>query len=539
MKKTLTKYILAALTTAVMLAGLAVLLPGRAAAGTTKIFTPDGLVYELRDSSNPDAIHGEGAYVRGYIGSDTNVVVPKSIFGHDVIWVELIFDYPQFEMSVQLTSIDVSACTELLFLDCSNNKLTEIDVANSSKLEELVCDSNLITSLDISKNTALWYLRCSNNKLTEIDVSKNLNLEWLLCDNNPLKTIDVSKNAALKDLWCYGTNLNELDLSRNTSLRELWCYGINLNVLDVSKNTELEALNCSENNLTTIDLSQNTALVLLYCSSNMLTTLDVTLNQALRDLRCDDNDLSILDISKNPDLETLFCNENNLTTLDVSNHIWLRHLYCQLNYFASEANIIGLNPPQLSEYSFGLQKNGSPPKFTDISSRSWYAPYVTWASDNSVVTGYPDNTFRPNNTMPRAEFVQVLYSLAGKPAVAATTAFTDVKSDDWYVKAVSWAVDSGITSGVGGGEFDPGGSVTREQAVAFLYKYAKLKGDNKDYSGVVLTFGDKSDISDWAIPAVQWSAANKIVGGYPDGTFGPQNTATRAEVVTILYGYEN
>ncbi|MDR0813093.1 MAG: S-layer homology domain-containing protein [Oscillospiraceae bacterium] len=177
--------------------------------------------------------------------------------------------------------------------------------------------------------------------------------------------------------------------------------------------------------------------------------------------------------------------------------------------------------------------------FYDTPTTAWYAKYVKWAAENSVVTGYPDNTFRPNNTMTRAEFVQVLYSLAGKPSVAATTAFTDVKSGDWYIKAVSWAVESGITSGVGNGEFSPGGSVTREQAVAFLYKYAKANGDNADYSGVALTFTDKADISGWAIPAVQWSAANKIVSGYPDGTFGPQNTATRAEVVTILYGYIN
>jgi hypothetical protein len=177
--------------------------------------------------------------------------------------------------------------------------------------------------------------------------------------------------------------------------------------------------------------------------------------------------------------------------------------------------------------------------YNDTPTNQWYTKYVKWAAENAVVTGYPDDTFRPNNTMTRAEFVQVLYSLAGKPAVAATTAFTDVAAGDWYVKAVSWAVSTGITSGVGGGEFAPGGSVTREQAVAFLYKYAKLKGDNADYSGVALTFGDKADISDWAIPAVQWSAANKIVGGYPDGTFGPRNTATRAEVVTILYGYIN
>jgi hypothetical protein len=175
--------------------------------------------------------------------------------------------------------------------------------------------------------------------------------------------------------------------------------------------------------------------------------------------------------------------------------------------------------------------------FTDVKSGDWYYNHVTWAADNKIVSGYPDSTFRPSNTMTRAEFVQVLYSLEGRPTVTAAASFSDVASGDWFATAVSWAVGAGVTSGVGGGQFAPSGSVTREQAVMFLYKYAQLKGDDKDYSGVELSFGDKDAISAWAVPAVQWSAANSVVSGYPDGTFGSQNTATRAEVVTILHRY--
>ncbi|MDR0812670.1 MAG: S-layer homology domain-containing protein [Oscillospiraceae bacterium] len=263
----------------------------------------------------------------------------------------------------------------------------------------------------------------------------------------------------------------------------------------------------------------------LDCSVNRLTALDISNNSKLEDLDCSWNYLKLSDVTGIP----------SGLTADVYT--------ASKDFFEDEetGEIYEFEGAFLGGFKFSPQKTGSPPigDFKDVFTTDWYAKYVEWAADNRVVTGYPDSTFRPNNTMTRAEFVQVLYSLAGKPAVTPTTAFTDVKSDDWYVKAVSWAVESGITSGVGGGEFAPGGSVTREQAVAFLYKYAKLKGDNKDYSGVALTFYDKADISDWAIPAVKWSAANKVVGGYPDGTFGPQNTATRAEVVTILYGYIN
>ncbi|MDR1822019.1 MAG: N-acetylmuramoyl-L-alanine amidase, partial [Oscillospiraceae bacterium] len=118
--------------------------------------------------------------------------------------------------------------------------------------------------------------------------------------------------------------------------------------------------------------------------------------------------------------------------------------------------------------------------FSDVSASAWYAPYVVWAAESSIVSGYPDGTFQPAKTMTRAEFVQVLYSLEGRPNTgknAGFSDFSDVSDGDWYANAVYWAANTAVTRGVGGGRFDPGGLITREQAVTFLKNYAEQSED--------------------------------------------------------------
>ena len=191
-----------------------------------------------------------------------------------------------------LTSLNVSGCTALIWLDCHENNLTSLDVSKNTALIYLSCGSNNLTSLDVSKNTALTYLDCSHNDLTSLDVSKNTALTDLDCSDNNLTSLDVSKNTALTWLECSGNNLTSLDVSKNTELTELKCWGNNLTSLDVSKNTALIWLDCESNNLTSLDVSKNTALILLDCGYNNLTSLDVSKNTALTHLDCGDNNLT-------------------------------------------------------------------------------------------------------------------------------------------------------------------------------------------------------------------------------------------------------
>ena len=210
----------------------------------------------------------------------------------------------------QLTSLDVSRNTMLMFLDCFSNQLTSLDVSANTELTDLYCDSNELTSLDVSTNTKLEYLYCTNNQLTSLDISANSELMSLLCYSNQLTSLDVSANTELITIWVSNNSLTELDVSQNTALTMLWCPGNQLTSLDVSRNTALTFLDCNDNKLTALDVSQNTELKHLYCHFNQLTALDLSRNTALTYLYCSDNQLTSLDVSRNTALTTLRCSNN-------------------------------------------------------------------------------------------------------------------------------------------------------------------------------------------------------------------------------------
>lgn len=203
-------------------------------------------------------------------------------------------------------NLDVSGCTGLDRLDCSENQLTEINVSGCTALTDIDCSNNKLTELNVSTNTELYTLRCYGNQLTELDVSENTWLYELYCFGNELVRIDISGCTDLDGLDCSENQLTEMDLSGNTSLRWLYCSGNRITELDLNANSELEALRCSENQLTAIDVSANTALTELHCSGNQLTELDLSENTSVYRLECEDNYITFLDLTNNRiDIDTV------------------------------------------------------------------------------------------------------------------------------------------------------------------------------------------------------------------------------------------
>lgn len=96
---------------------------------------------------------------------------------------------------------------------------------------------------------------------------------------------------------------------------------------------------------------------------------------------------------------------------------------------------------------------------------TWFENAQNWAKEKGISDGA-----NPNGTINRAQMVTMLYRAAGSPEVSITTTFTDVPADSYYAKAVAWAVENGITTGVGSGKFDPNGTCTRAQIATFLYR---------------------------------------------------------------------
>ena len=150
-----------------------------------------------------------------------------------------------------------------------------------------------------------------------------------------------------------------------------------------------------------------------------------------------------------------------------------------------------------------------------------------------MMSGNGDGTFEPEIAVSRSMLVQVLYNLEGKPE-AEDVAFTDVAADAWYADAVAWAAGNKIVNGVEVDEFAPDEDITREQMAAILYRYAQYKGYDVSASNDLSTYTDATQISDYAVPAMQWVNAEGLITGSTDTTLSPMDSALRAEAATIL-----
>ena len=130
----------------------------------------------------------------------------------------------------------------------------------------------------------------------------------------------------------------------------------------------------------------------------------------------------------------------------------------------------------------------------------------------------------------------ILYRLEGEPVVDYAMDFTDVAGDAYYAEAVRWAASEGIVGGYGGGLFGADDAVTREQLAVILYRYAVYKGYDVSIGEDtnILSYDDFADLSEYAIPAMQWACGAGVITGVTDATLVPQGEATRAQVAAML-----
>lgn len=171
--------------------------------------------------------------------------------------------------------------------------------------------------------------------------------------------------------------------------------------------------------------------------------------------------------------------------------------------------------------------------FDDVSINDWFYESVKYVYENSLMQG-TDVGFEPDSKMTRAMLVTVLYRLENAPTTEAKNTFTDVPNDEWYTDAVIWAKENGIVTGVTENEFAPNDNVTREQMATIIFRYAKFKGCNvNDFSGLS-DFSDSDDVSGFAVSAMSWAYKSGIIKGTTATTLSPKDTATRAQVATIL-----
>lgn len=149
--------------------------------------------------------------------------------------------------------------------------------------------------------------------------------------------------------------------------------------------------------------------------------------------------------------------------------------------------------------------------------------------DEGKINGYPDGSFRPDNKITRAEFVQLVNNSLVDYTSQTSTPFADVKSGEWYEKAVNTAFATEYIKGYSQTQFGPTKNINREQAAAIMSRIQYLA----DNTTAVSAFSDSSNISSWAVGQVGAATNAEFVKGY-DGKFNPLNNLTRAEAVTML-----
>ena len=176
---------------------------------------------------------------------------------------------------------------------------------------------------------------------------------------------------------------------------------------------------------------------------------------------------------------------------------------------------------------------GSP--FVDVAESAYYADAVKWAVENGVTGGTTATAFSPNASCTRAQMVTFLWRASGSPVVNHAMSFTDVPADAYYAEAVRWALAQGITSGTTADTFSPNATVTRAQAVTFIYRNVQAQGGG--FTGSWMFPCPFTDVpaDAYYFESVQWCAMKNITSGTTATAFSPSAPCTRAQIVTFLY----
>lgn len=170
--------------------------------------------------------------------------------------------------------------------------------------------------------------------------------------------------------------------------------------------------------------------------------------------------------------------------------------------------------------------------FVDIADGYWGKDAIIGLYNKDIVAGTGDGYFRPNNTITRAEFVQMVVKAFGLGMNGDAANFEDVSNVDWFSKAVQIAYTNGVVNGTSATTFSPNANITRQDMMVILANAAKATGKNLSTGNV--SFGDADGIAAYAKDAVAKMTGSGVVYGDQHGNVNPTANATRAEAAAML-----
>ena len=477
----------------------------------------------------------------------------------------------------KLTELDLSQNTALESLDCSINELKQLNVSGCTALKKLSCSSNQLTTLDVSKNVNLTFLNCGSNQLTALDVSNNPKLEDLSCDYNSLTLLDLSKNPELEILSCRKNGFTSLDLDANKKIGEKILYLENQfyhkGVLNAGETFDMKTLPGSFDpsrtknwiggtvdaaGILTVD-ADATEVTYDYQTKSGNTAAKYLMSCKLN-VKGGTTPVAKYAISVTGGIANLAkAAEGSVVTLTAdapaaNMHFarWEVESGSEAVTFANATSSTTTFPMPAGEvkvkavfeadeimvpiqYDVSVLNDGNGKAFASPAKAAADTAITLTATPNAgyhfkawrVILGgvtITDNKF----TMP-AEDVEV-QAVFEKDAPISKHPFLDVPAGAYYEDAVVWAVGKGITSGTNATTFDPNGTCTRAQAVTFLWRAAGSPTPKTK----LMPFPDVP-VGSYYWNAVLWAIEQGITEGTSYLTFSPNDSCTRAQIVTFLW----
>ena len=456
--------------------------------------------------------------------------------------------------------------TALQGLWCQDNAIASMNLSNNKDLHGVWCSGNLFTDLDFSANPELEWVYCFDCKLKSLNVSNNPKMAFIECNTNPLESLNVTNCPLLEHLTCGSCGLTELNLSNNPRLAHLDAFRNNLTSLDVTGCPKMKRLDIWDNHhLGSIDVSKCTGLQYYNCANNGVTSLNVSNNRELTKLICSYNSISSLNLSNNPKLFYLDCACNQIGSLDVSRNTELHFLQAFTNPFTKLD--ISNNRLLVKTYQDGTKKSEA----AVCQGHSWTLDYggdTSTGGDNLYFLCVDDKVTinagsgnggngggnggaggtvidESDGYVVRARAAQILYEMAGKPAVSGKSRFTDVEPGSWYEAAVIWGEKNAICFGtpdISSDTFKPGDRIMIQDLLLMLMRYAEYKNLKRAIDfGRSDDFADYYQVDQYAWEAVCWAATYDIYSGKGDPNapkeerrIDPHGKATRAEMDEMI-----
>ena len=477
---------------------------------------------------------------------------------------------------MKLTKLDVSQNKALKKLNCYGVKMKELNVSGCTALEELDSGGNQLTALDVSQNVKLTRLDCASNQLTALDVSKNLDLKDLYCRNNMLAVLDVSKNSKLESISCGKNGLTSLDLDKNKEITYVnldnhqfynkgtlpagetfdmktlpgsfdpsrtknWIGGtvdaagiltVDADATEVTYDYQTKSGNTDAKYLMSckLNVKGGTTPVAKYAISvtggiaNLAKAAEGSVVTLTADAPAANMHFARWEVESGSEAVTFANATNSTTTFPMpAGEVKVKAVF--------EADEI-MVPIQ---YDVSVLNDGNGKAFASPAKAAADTAITLTATPNAgyhfkawrVILGgvtITDNKF----TMP-AEDVEV-QAVFEKDAPISKHPFLDVPAGAYYEDAVVWAVGKGITSGTNATTFDPNGTCTRAQAVTFLWRAAGSPVPKT----TLMPFPDVP-VGSYYWNAVLWAIEQGITEGTSYLTFSPNDSCTRAQIVTFLW----